>query len=100
MCRSSTTVGRATLSASLATETSNINTLLAGVPTDTLAELQAARQAMFQDNRVFVVMEPQVHLTIAADTITRTPERSWRTARLSPRRRTAVKRTRDRPAAS
>ena len=46
----------ATLSASLATETSNINTLLAGVPTDTLAELQAARQAMFQDNRVFVVI--------------------------------------------
>jgi hypothetical protein len=59
----------ATLSASLATETSNINTLLAGVPTDTLAELQAARQAMFQDNRVFVVMSPQVRLTIAADTI-------------------------------
>lgn len=59
----------ATLSASLATETSNINTLLAGVPTDTLAELQAARQAMFQDNRVFVVMSPQVHLTIAADTV-------------------------------
>jgi hypothetical protein len=59
----------ATLSASLATETSNINALLAGVPTDTLAELQAAQQAMFQDNRVFVVMSPQVHLTIAADTV-------------------------------
>ena len=60
----------ATLSSRLATETSNINALIAKVPNDTtIAELRADQQAMFQGNRVFVVMSPQVHLTIAADTV-------------------------------
>jgi hypothetical protein len=60
----------ATLQSLLSTETSNIGALIAKVPTDTtIAELRADQQAMFQDNRVYVVMSPQVHLTIAADTV-------------------------------
>lgn len=65
-----TTSDAATLSSRLATETSNIAALIAKVPSDTtIAELRADQQAMFKDNRVFVVMSPQVLLTIAADTV-------------------------------
>jgi hypothetical protein len=65
-----TTADSATLSASLSTETTNINDLIGKVPSDTtVAELRVDAQAMFKDNRVFVVMSPQVKLTIAADTV-------------------------------
>ncbi|MGP8163121.1 MAG: hypothetical protein ACLQAN_04990 [Acidimicrobiales bacterium] len=60
----------AALSSSLSTETSNIGALVTKVPTDTtVAELRVDAQAMFRDNRVFDVMTPQVHLTIAADSV-------------------------------
>jgi hypothetical protein len=60
----------AALQSSLSAETSNIDALVASVPTETtIAELRADQQAMFRDNRVFAVMTPQVNLTIAADTV-------------------------------
>ncbi len=65
-----TSTDAATLQSRLSTETSNIDALIAKVPNDTtIAELRADQAAMLQDNRVFVVMSPQVHLTIAADTV-------------------------------
>jgi hypothetical protein len=65
-----TTSDAAALSASLSAETTNIDNLIAKVPSDTtIAELRTDQAAMFQDNRVFVVMSPQVKLTIAADTL-------------------------------
>ena len=65
-----TTADAAALTASLSAETTNIDNLIAKVPSDTtIAELRIDQQAMFQDNRVFVVMSPQVKLTIAADTL-------------------------------
>lgn len=60
---------RATLRSDLSGETAGINALAAKVPNDTTwAELQADAKAMIVDYRVFVVMSPQVHLTITADT--------------------------------
>jgi hypothetical protein len=65
-----TTADAAALSASLSVETTNIGNLITKVPSDTtITELRTDQHAMFQDNRVFVVMSPQVRLTIAADTL-------------------------------
>ena len=56
------------LTARLTSETSSISGLIAKVPTDTTqAQLNADRQAMLQDNRVYAVMSPQVFETISAD---------------------------------
>ena len=58
----------ALLSARIATEQANINALVIKVPTDTTnAQLNSDRAAMYQDNRVFAVMTPQVFETINAD---------------------------------
>jgi hypothetical protein len=64
-----TSSDRATLTSDLSSETAGINALAAKVPNDTTwAELKADAKSMVVDYRVFVVMSPQVHLTIAADT--------------------------------
>lgn len=64
-----TPADRATLTSDLAAETSGINALAAKVPNDTTwAQLKSDATSMVVDYRVFVVMSPQVHLTIAADT--------------------------------
>ncbi len=58
------------LQARLSTETSNINSLVAKVPTDTTkAELNADRSAMLEDNRVYAVMSPQVFQMIEASVV-------------------------------
>lgn len=58
------------LNARLATEQADINGLIAKVPNDTTrAELNADSKAMYQDNRVFAVMSPQVFLTIGGDAV-------------------------------
>lgn len=58
----------ATLESDLSAETSGINALAAKVPNDTtIAELTVDHETMI-DYRVYVVMSPQVELTIAADT--------------------------------
>jgi len=60
----------AALKASIASATSNIDTLIAKVPHDTtFAELKADRASMLKENRVFAVLAPQVFLTIEADGI-------------------------------
>jgi hypothetical protein len=59
-----------TLQARLSTEESSINSLVAKVPTDTTnAELNADRAAMLKDNRVYVVMSPQVFEMIEASVV-------------------------------
>lgn len=64
-----TSSDRATLTSDLSSETSGIDALAAKVPNDTTwAQLRADARAMVVDYRVFVVMSPQAHLTIAADT--------------------------------
>jgi hypothetical protein len=64
-----TSADKATLSSSIASDTSGIDALVAKVPGDTTwAELRADAKAVVQDYRVFVVMSPQAHLAIAADT--------------------------------
>jgi hypothetical protein len=64
-----TSSDRATLSSDLSSETAGINALAAKVPNDTTwAELRADAKSMLDGYRVFVVMSPQVHETIAADT--------------------------------
>jgi hypothetical protein len=61
---------KSVLSARLSTEASNINALVTKVPTDTtMAQLNADRQAMLRDNRVFAVETPQVIEIIEADSI-------------------------------
>jgi hypothetical protein len=60
---------RSTLAARVAAETAGINALAVKVPTDeTWPELGTDAKKMVLDYRVFVVMSPQVHLTISADT--------------------------------
>jgi hypothetical protein len=57
----------ATLQARLSTEQASISALTTKVPTDTTgAELNADRTAMLKDNRVYVVMVPQVFEMIEA----------------------------------
>lgn len=59
-----------TLKASIATATTNIDALIAKVPTDTTnAELAVDRASMLKENRVFAILTPQVFLTIEADGI-------------------------------
>jgi hypothetical protein len=59
-----------TLKASIATATTNIDALVAKVPTDTTnAQLAVDRASMLKENRVFAVLTPQVFLTIEADSI-------------------------------
>lgn len=59
----------AILSVRISTELANINALVAKVPNDTtMAQLNADRKSMIQDNRVYAVMTPQVFETISADT--------------------------------
>jgi hypothetical protein len=66
-----TSSDKATLTGDLANETSGIDALVTKVPGDTTwAELLADAKSMVQQYRVFVVMSPQVHETIAADTAT------------------------------
>jgi hypothetical protein len=66
-----TSSDKATLTTDLANETTGIDALAAKVPADTTwAELLADAKSMVQQYRVFVVMSPQVHETIAADTAT------------------------------
>jgi hypothetical protein len=61
----------ATLSTDLANELSGITALEQKVPTDTTcADAIADAHAMVSDYRVYVVMTPQVHLTITADSET------------------------------
>lgn len=58
------------LQARLLTEQSSINTLIAKVPMDTTrAELNADRNAMLRDNRVYAVMSPQVFEMIEASVV-------------------------------
>ncbi len=58
------------LAAALATETTVIGGLASKVPGDvTWAQLDADRQVMLRDNRVFAVMTPQVYEAIEADSI-------------------------------
>jgi predicted protein tyrosine phosphatase len=60
----------ATLEARLSTEQASINALIAKVPTDiNRAELNADRQAMLKDNRVYAVMSPQVFEMINASVV-------------------------------
>lgn len=59
------------LNTNVATATTNINALIAKVPTDTTnAELKTDRSSMLKQNRVFAVLTPQVYLTIEADSVT------------------------------
>ncbi|HVB07143.1 MAG TPA: hypothetical protein VNF07_12935 [Acidimicrobiales bacterium] len=63
-----TTQDANTLSARITTEQASINALVAKVPNDaTFAQLRADRAAMLKDNRVYVVMTPQVFITIEGD---------------------------------
>jgi hypothetical protein len=60
----------AILQARLLTESTSINALIAKVPNDTTrAELNADRNAMLRDNRVYAVMSPQVFEMIEASVI-------------------------------
>jgi hypothetical protein len=62
---------RATLSSDLAAQRSGIAALAAKVPSDgTCADVVADAKAMVDHYRVYVVMAPQVHLTVAADSET------------------------------
>ena len=62
---------RAALQVDLAAETSGIDALAAKVPGDTtLAELKADAKSMVDGYRVFVVMSPKTHCTLASDTET------------------------------
>lgn len=64
-----TSSDRSALTSDLSSETSGIDALAAKVPHDTTwAQLRADAKAMVVDYRVFAVMSPQTHLTIAADT--------------------------------
>jgi hypothetical protein len=64
------TTASATLQARLSTEETSINALIAKVPTDTTwAELNADRQAMLRDNRVYAVMSPEVFESIEASVV-------------------------------
>jgi hypothetical protein len=69
--KSLTSSDQSTLKASLAAESTGIDALAVKVPTDaTWLELGTDAKKMVVDYRVFVVMSPQVHLTISADTET------------------------------
>jgi hypothetical protein len=60
----------AILQARLLTEQTSLNALITKVPTDTTrAELNADRQAMIRDNRVYAVMSPQVFELIEASVV-------------------------------
>jgi hypothetical protein len=70
-----TSAHRSTLESDLAAETAGINWLAAKVPHDTtVAELAVDHEAMI-DYRVFVVMSPQVKLTIIADSASAVEQR-------------------------
>ena len=59
-----------TLSTNISTALTNINALVAKVPTDTTdIELRADAKEMVKQNRVFAVLTPQVFLTIEADNV-------------------------------
>lgn len=63
-----TTSDRATLTSDLSSETSGIDALATKVPKDTTwAQLLGDAKSMVVDYRVYVVMTPQVNLTIGAD---------------------------------
>jgi len=69
--KSLTTAHAATLAANVATALTNINALVAKVPTDTTdIQLRADEISMIKKNRVFVVLTPQVFLTIESDNVT------------------------------
>jgi hypothetical protein len=58
------------LTNNVSTDTTNINALVAKVPNDTTwAELRADERSMYQQNRVYAVITPQVFQTIEADAI-------------------------------
>ncbi len=60
---------RGTLTADVASEQSGIQALVAKLPGDTTCQAVIADgRAMVVDFRVYVVMTPQVHLTVSADT--------------------------------
>jgi hypothetical protein len=60
----------AILQARLLTEQTNLNALIAKVPNDTTkVQLNADRQAMLRDNRVYAVMSPQVFEMIEASVV-------------------------------
>jgi hypothetical protein len=60
----------AALNLNISTATTNINALVAKVPSDTTrTELNMDRASMFKQNRVFAVLTPQVFETIEADAI-------------------------------
>lgn len=64
------TTASLTLQARLSTEETSINALIAKVPTDTTwADLNADRQAMLRDNRVYAVMSPEVFESIEASVV-------------------------------
>ena len=66
-----TTADRSTLTTDIGNDLGGITALQQKVPSDTTcADVAADAQAMVVDYRVFVVMSPQAHLTIAADTET------------------------------
>ncbi len=67
---------KAELQSELASETAGIDSLASKVPNDTtFAELKADSTAMVTDYRVFVVMSPKTHCTLAADTETAIAQR-------------------------
>jgi hypothetical protein len=64
-----TTADRSTLNADLSGDLAALTALGQKVPADTTcAEVSADAQAMVGDYRVFLLMSPQVHLAVAADT--------------------------------
>ncbi len=66
-----TSADRSTLTTDIGNDLAGITALQQKIPSDTsCAEVAADAHAMVVDYRVFVVMSPQVHLTIAADTET------------------------------
>lgn len=68
--KSPTTAHAAMLTANLTAALTNINALGTKVPTDTTAiQLRDDKVSMVKQNRVFVVLTPQVFLTIEADNV-------------------------------
>ena len=66
-----TSADRSSLTTDIGNDLAGITALQQKIPSDTsCAEVAADAHAMVVDYRVFVVMSPQVHLTIAADTET------------------------------
>lgn len=60
---------QASLEQKLTQATTSIDGLVQSVPGDTRAQLRAARRTMIRDNRVFLVLTPQVYEVVESDTV-------------------------------